>query len=51
MMPFSVYFSRLSGAYQLDAINLLAKAEGLPDALVKKPAQPYQEASILFANL
>ena len=34
----------------MDVINLISKVEGLPDAPVTNPDQPYQPASVLFAN-
>ena len=35
---------------QVDAINLLSKVEGLPDAPITVPDEVYQPASIYFAN-
>ena len=35
---------------QVDAINLLSKVEGLPDAPIIVPDEVYQPASIYFAN-
>jgi alpha-glucosidase len=34
----------------MDVINIISKTEGLPDAPVTVPDEPYQHASIHFAN-
>ncbi|KAF8990723.1 glycoside hydrolase family 13 protein [Cyathus striatus] len=36
--------------FRMDVINLISKAEGLPDAPITVPDQPYQPASMYFAN-
>jgi hypothetical protein len=35
---------------QMDVINLISKVEGLPDAPITYPDEPYQPASLLYAN-
>ncbi|KAF7345697.1 Glycoside hydrolase family 13 protein [Mycena venus] len=35
---------------QMDVINIISKADGLPDAPVTIPEDEYQDASMLFAN-
>jgi alpha-glucosidase len=34
----------------MDVINILSKADGLPDAPISVPGDAYQHASIHFAN-
>jgi len=35
---------------KMDVINLISKVDGLPDAPIVLEGQPYQPASIYFAN-
>ncbi|KAJ7487352.1 glycoside hydrolase family 13 protein [Mycena galericulata] len=44
------WIARGCNGFRMDVINLLAKAEGLPDAPVTTPGEIFQEASALFAN-
>ena len=34
----------------MDAINMISKTAGLPDAVVTEPDQPYQKAGLLYVN-
>ncbi|KAF8234809.1 glycoside hydrolase family 13 protein [Tricholoma matsutake] len=44
------WIDRGCDGFRMDVINLISKVEGLPDAPITYPDQPYQPASILFAN-
>ena len=34
----------------MDAINMISKTPGLPDAVVTHPEEPYQLAGLLYVN-
>ncbi|KAM0332313.1 hypothetical protein ACHAQA_002589 [Verticillium albo-atrum] len=36
--------------FRMDVINFISKEPGLPDAVVSRPDQPYQDATALFCN-
>ncbi|KAJ2933230.1 hypothetical protein H1R20_g3817, partial [Candolleomyces eurysporus] len=44
------WLDRGCDGFRMDVINIISKAEGLPDAPVTVPEEPYQHASIHFAN-
>ncbi|KAJ2913186.1 hypothetical protein MD484_g7227, partial [Candolleomyces efflorescens] len=44
------WLDRGCDGFRLDAINVLSKVEGLSDAPVAVPDEPYQNASMCFAN-
>ncbi|KAF8655995.1 hypothetical protein AX16_002815 [Volvariella volvacea WC 439] len=44
------WLDRGCDGFRMDVINLLSKVEGLPDAPIKEPDEPYQLASMFFAN-
>ncbi|KAF9463173.1 alpha-glucosidase [Collybia nuda] len=44
------WIDRGCDGFRMDVINLISKAEGLPDAPITEPDQPFQPATLLFAN-
>ncbi|KAH6903418.1 alpha amylase [Coprinopsis sp. MPI-PUGE-AT-0042] len=48
MMKF--WLDRGCDGFRMDVINIISKVEGLPDAPVVAPEEPYQPASAFFAN-
>ncbi|TEB29233.1 glycoside hydrolase [Coprinellus micaceus] len=48
MMKF--WLDRGCDGFRMDVINILSKADGLPDAPISVPGDAYQHASIHFAN-
>ncbi|GLB36830.1 putative alpha-amylase domain containing protein [Lyophyllum shimeji] len=44
------WIERGCDGFRMDVINLISKADGLPDAPISDPEQEYQLASTLFAN-
>ncbi|KAF7791180.1 hypothetical protein EIP86_002191 [Pleurotus ostreatoroseus] len=36
--------------FGMDVINMISKVDGLPDAVVTSPGEPYQPAGLLYAN-
>ncbi|KAF9463172.1 glycoside hydrolase family 13 protein [Collybia nuda] len=44
------WIDRGCDGFRMDVINIISKVDGLPDAPITEPGQPYQPASTLFAN-
>ncbi|KXN81390.1 Oligo-1,6-glucosidase [Leucoagaricus sp. SymC.cos] len=44
------WLERGCDGFRMDVINLISKVDGLPDAPISAPGEPYQSASMYFAN-
>ena len=51
MFVFGIYRRDLTNIWpQMDVINMISKVDGLPDAVITSPGEPYQPAGLLYVN-